>query len=527
KSPANNPVSSDQHIKAPYLTQFMAEPYYIGMPAITTVAGGRTFLAMGHIAHHPREWEMLNRLVARNGYNGQVIWERKFDDDYLVHRSAFVAAEDTFYMIDGDHVLKLDARTGEEQGTIEIPELDGDWKWIAMADGVLYALAGEPGPGAELVKGNRAFGGWSWADLSKGYYGKRIPHGFGDQIAAYDVEKKEVIWKHEEGSLIDARGLAIQDEQFFLYCPDKHIRALNRETGKVLWTNDREPDLTLIEEPGKGLSSTPGWRTQTIVVATPDALVVQGQTRMNVLGISTKDGSMLWQKSKITNNPNAIFIDGEVILGVGEGGSHVAIDPVTGTVSRNLGFHKRACTRLTACPDSMFTRGEGMQRIDRATGKITVDGAVRPACNDGVIPANGLLYLGPWACDCNLSLIGNVARTSAGDFRFDHPVESSQQLQVGDPIKFQPLAIEETDWSTYRGNNQRSASSPVMIGGHIAERWNFEPNLEFTPTEATSAYGLAYFGGSDGKVRAIDLKHGKETWSFATGGVIKYPPTIA
>lgn len=527
KSPANNPVSEDRIIKAPYMTQFMAEPYYIGMPSITTVAGGRTFLAMGHIAHHTREWEMLNRLIARNGYNGQVLWEREFPDDYLVHRSAFVATEDTFFMIDGDHVLKLDARTGEEQGTIEIPEIDGDLQWIAFVDGVLYTLAGEPTVGVELVKGNRAFGGWSWGDLSKGYYGKQIPHGFGDQVAAYDVAKGELLWKHEEEALIDSRGLAIQDEQFFLYCPDKHLRALNRETGKVIWTNDREPDMGLIEEPGKGLTSTPGWRTQTILVATPDALVVQGQTRMNVLGLSTKDGSMLWQKSKFTNNPNAIFVDGQVILGVGEKGSHIAIDPVTGTVSHDFKFYKRACTRLTACPDSFFTRGEGMQRIDRATGEITVDGAVRPACNDGVIPANGLLYLGPWACDCNLSLIGNVARCSAGDFRFDHPIEASQQLLTGSTVSIDAAAVDQADWPTYRGDNARSASTPVKIGNGVAQTWISQPERAFTPTESTSAYGLIFHGGDDGRVRALDAKTGEERWKFPTGGVVKYPPTIA
>jgi SAM-dependent methyltransferase len=67
--PDNNPVSEDQVIKAPYMTQFMAEPFYIGMPSITTAAGGRTFLATGHIAHHRREWDMINQLIARNGYN--------------------------------------------------------------------------------------------------------------------------------------------------------------------------------------------------------------------------------------------------------------------------------------------------------------------------------------------------------------------------------------------------------------------------------------------------------------------------
>jgi hypothetical protein len=40
---------------------------------------------------------------------------------------------------------------------------------------------------------------------------------------------------------------------------------------------------------------------------------------------------------------------------------------------------------------------------------VLIDGAARPACLEGAIPANGLLYVGPWACDCNLSLIGAIA----------------------------------------------------------------------------------------------------------------------
>jgi SAM-dependent methyltransferase len=172
KSPDNNPVSEDTLIKAPYMTQFMARPWYIGMPAVTTVVGGRTFLAMGHIAHHEREWGALHRLIARNGYNGTILWERKLSEDYLVHRSAFIATKDTFFMINGDHCLLLDARTGEQKGKIPIADFPGGWKWIALHNGVLYALAGKPGDGVELVKGDRALGGWSWADLSKGYYPK-------------------------------------------------------------------------------------------------------------------------------------------------------------------------------------------------------------------------------------------------------------------------------------------------------------------------------------------------------------------
>lgn len=528
KSPDNNPVSEDTLIKAPYMTQFMAKPWYIGMPAVTTAAGGRTFLAMGHIAHHEREWGALNRLIARNGYNGTVLWERKLPEDYLVHRSAFIATKDTFYMINGDHCLLLDAKTGEEKGEIRIDDFPGDWKWIAIKNGVLYALAGAPGDGVELVKGNRALGGWSWADLSKGYYGKRIPHGFGDVIVACDIQSRKVLWKHKEKSLIDSRGLAIRDGQFFLYCPDQYFRALDYMTGELRWTNSDKETLELIERPGRGLTSTPGWRTQSLVVATPESLIIQGQTRMNVIGLSSADGSLLWHKPKVTNNPNAIYVDNKVILGIGERGSHVVLDPKTGDIEDNLNFFKRACTRLTASTDSFFVRGEGMARFDRASKTLQIDGAVRPGCNDGVIPAHGLIYLGPWACDCNLSLIGNVARCSAGDFRFDYKATNEERLEVaknGDSIK--AFEIEDGDWPTYRGNLNRSASTTVPVQRANRLRWHYKPNRSFVPTDLVAAGGLIFLGGEDGKVRAIEDDSGDQRWAFQTAGPVKYPPTIS
>ena len=527
KSPDNNPVSDDTLIKAPYMTQFMATPYYIGMPSITTAAGGRTFLAIGHIAHHEREWEMLNKLVARNGYNGTVLWKRKLPEGYLVHRSAFIATKDTFHMIDGERCLLLDAMTGKEKGEIRIDGLAGQWKWMAASDGVLYVLGGKSDGGVTTIKGDRTFGGWSWSDLSKEYYGNRIPVGFGDTLAAYDLKSNKRLWLHKEETLIDSRGLAIRDGQFYLYCPDRHLRGLDAKTGEVIWTNGQEKVFGLIEQPGKGLTSTPGWRTQTLVVATPDALVIQGQTRMNVVAIATDDGRLLWTKRKFTNNPNAIFVDDKIVLAVGDRGKHAVIDPLSGKVEEQLDFQKRACTRLTACSDSFFVRGEGTLRYDRESKRVMVDGSARPACNDGAMPANGLLYLGPWSCDCNLSLIGNIARCSAGDFQFDVTANEDRLQRVNDSDTNVALESDPNDWATYRGNNQRSSSSGVEAPQRVQQNWLLEAGTKRTPTAPVAAGGLVFVAGDDGKVRAIDAASGEQKWEFATSGPIKYPPTIA
>ena len=540
--PDNNPVSTDSQIKAPYMTQFMARPFYIGMPAITTAAGGRTFLAIGHIAHHQREWNTLNKLIARNGYNGTVLWEQDLPDGYLVHRSAFIATKDTFYMINGDHCRTLDPQTGANKGEIRIPGVTGDWKWMVMHDGNLFVLTGEKAPWVETTKGDRTFGGWSWSDLSRGYYGpsrnsqqtdmykkSNIPWGYGNTLAAYDIKNKRLLWKHTEENRIDSRAMALGGGKVYFYCPGHHLGCLEAKSGNTLWTNDEQKSLTLIEERGKGLTSTPGFKTACLTLFTPDALIIQGQSRMNVVAVSTKDGYLLWTKKKVTNNPNGIYVDGKVILGVGPGGSHVAIDPISGEVTEDLQFRKVACTRLTASTDSFFCRGEGMMRFDRGSKTALIDGSVRPACNDGALPANGLLYLGPWQCDCNLSLIGNIARCSAGDFRFDVEATTADRLQLGegDVKTVATFDISENDWPTLRADNDRSAGTSVDALDAVVSKWQFKPDRTNTPTAPVAAGGLTFLCGTDGNVRAFDSKTGKLRWQFATPGIIKMPPTIA
>jgi len=527
KGPDNNPVSNDENIRAPYMTQFLAGPYYIGMPSVTTAAGGRTFLAIGHIAHHRREWDILYTLIARNGFNGTELWRKKLPEGYLVHRSAFIATDHTFYMIDRDRCLMLDPETGQPRGVIQPSEVVGQWKWMAIHDNVLYFLCGKPDPAAETKKGDRPKGGWRWDDLSRAYYKRRMPHGFGDTLCAYDLKENKVLWIHKEEKLIDSRGMAMTDGRLFLYCPDLHLRSLLTKSGRVCWTQNEPQTLQLIEEPGKGLSSTPGFRTASMSVATPEALIIQGQTRMNVIAVATNDGSLLWTKKKITNNPNAIFVDENLILGVGPGGSHVALDPVSGEVRDDLQFKKFSCTRLTASIDSFFCRGEGTLRFDRQTKEVMVDGSARPACNDGVIPANGLLYIGPWQCDCNLSLLGFIGRCSADDFQFAHLATKRRfEPGPGDPRIVQPLSVNESDWSTYRSDNGRSASTTVSLPKKTKKRWEYNPYAECVPTAPTSAGGLVFFGGDDGRVRALDSASGELRWEFATPSPIKYPPTI-
>jgi outer membrane protein assembly factor BamB len=423
--PDNNPVSADGVIKAPYMTQWMGKPYYITMPAITTAAGGRIFTAMGHIAHHQREESWLNTILARNGHNGTILWKLRLPDGYLAHRSAFIATEDTFYLIDldGNGCLLLNPETGEEKDRLAIPGVKGEWKWMAMQDGLLYVLAGPTKDPAETTVVRSEFTHWSWGELSKGYYEKRVPWGLGTTVGAYDLKERKLLWRHEESKPIDARAMAMGGGRLFFYGPDSRAGCLDARSGKLVWANADAQVRDLIEQPGRGLTSTPGFRTECYALYTPEVLFFEAQTHMNLVALSTQDGRLLWHKRKTTSNPNMIYLEEKLLVGIGPEGSTMAIDPLKGEILEDLGFKKRSCARLTATPDSLFCRGwpEGLTRYDRTVKKVFFNGAIRPSCNDGVVPANGLIYLGPWTCDCNLSLMGQVAMRSAGDFVFERP----------------------------------------------------------------------------------------------------------
>ena len=251
---------------------------------------------------------------------------------------------------------------------------------------------------------------------------------------------------------------------------------------------------------------------------------------MNVVALSTEDGRFLWKRKKTTNNPNMLYLDGRVFVGIGPGGSTLAVDPKTGETIQDLGFMKRSCARLTATPDSLFCRGnpEGLTRYDRATGDISFNGAFRPSCNDGLIAANGLAYLGPWLCDCNLQLMGTIALCSASSASLAAEDDEAGRLErTGAALSAPCLEETNADWPAYRGSAEHAGSVTVSLSEQLTQIWSFEPAQACIPTPATSAGGMLFLAGTDGKVHALDAGTGLQRWMYQTGGPVLASPTIA
>ena len=114
--PDNNPQSTDQLARAPYITQFLAGPFYVPFPEVTVTSQGRVFKAFGHVGYKERDWPWLNTLVAFNGYNGTLLWKRSLEEGFNVHRNTMVATPDVLYVADSKSCKLIDTATGEGAG---------------------------------------------------------------------------------------------------------------------------------------------------------------------------------------------------------------------------------------------------------------------------------------------------------------------------------------------------------------------------------------------------------------------------
>jgi hypothetical protein len=170
--PDNNPQSQDRVAVAPYLTHFMAEPRYAPLPQVTVASDGRVFKAFGHVAFKEREEPFLNKLVAFNGYNGTILWQRNLTEGVMIHRNTMIATPALLYLGDDKSCKMIDTATGKLKDEI-IPPLDVAggtfWKWMAMENGVLYALTGEQEQRDPTMRWHRQQHGWPWDPISKGW----------------------------------------------------------------------------------------------------------------------------------------------------------------------------------------------------------------------------------------------------------------------------------------------------------------------------------------------------------------------
>ncbi len=531
--PDNNPQSTDQLARAPYLTQFLAQPKHVPQPEVTVASAGRIFKAFGHIAFHSREWPWLNTLAAFNGYNGTLLWKRPLQPGFMIHRNTMIATPDVLYLGDNDSCRLIDTATGKLKGEIVAPqEAAGPaWKWMALEDGVLYALVGKQEPRDPEVREDWKRGGWPWRPLSRGYDAEAFPWGFGRTFLAVNPQTQQVLWTHSEPDAIDGRAVCMKNGRIYYYAHEKLVGCLDAELGKPAWQTADPDILEAIGPHYKAQHPRYGFSSSSYIKCSDRAVYFAGPQRNRLVALSAVDGRLLWQYP--TGNYHLVLRD-DALYAIGSthgSGTSIRFESISGRVLTELPRVRGHCTRATGSFDSIFCRGlrhAGTMRTTIADFHPQRISLMRPPCQDGVVIANGMLHWGPWMCTCNLSLTGNIALAPAGDFHLDSTATEAERLEshieAGQAIE--PLAVNPGDWPTYRADNQRSGAANVRIPKGVRLAWKHEPPAPTDPAAPVTAGGLVFLSGADGVVRALGLSDGEVRWTACTGGPIIYPPAI-
>ncbi len=504
------------------------------MPEQSVIANGRIYKAMGHIAHKANQNEMLNTLLCINAFNGTILWRRDLSPGFMLHRNTMVATDDALYMGDHESCKIIDGETGELRDEIKVDLSISDgpvWKWMAMRDGIMYSLVGNPEVQIETQRAERrGLGHWPWGMWDgHDYDDPRTSFGFGRTIVATDLKTKEQVWDYRSDEFLDARAICMNDTQIFCYCPGKFLAAIDRYTGKLLWKNEDADLLDAIGDNEKAQHYITGYATTCYMKCTDDFLFFAGPQRARMVVASAKDGKLAWTHP--TGNLQLVLRDDGVwAAGPQQSENGMKLDYASGKVLETFPA-RRACTRATGCADSIFFRANGgtVRVLTESNTAQHID-PMRPPCQDGVLVAGGHLYWGPWMCGCQLSLYGNIGLRPAGaepDAESSATADAGSALVVGQRQQpLEPLTVRPGDWSTYRGSAAQEDVSLVAIPGNVELQWSADICQNVLPTAPVTADGLVFIADRSGMVQALDAD-GKQIWKQYTGGPVYYPPTVS
>ncbi len=529
--PDNNPLSHDQQARAPYQTQFLAEPLFSPMPQVTVAAGGKVYRAFGHIAHKANQNPMLNTLICVNAYNGTILWKRPLREGFMIHRNTMVATPDALYLADDQSCKIIDPDTGQVRDEIVVPEglSDGPvWKWMALVDGVLYALVGGQEVHVRTVRSQTpGLGHWPWG-MWQGhdYSDPKTNFGFGRTFLAIDPKTKKVLWSHREADYIDARGVCMGNGRIYYYSPEKFLACLDASTGRVVWKNDSRQLLEAIGPNGRAQHYVTGYATTAYVKCTDRYVFFAGPQRARLVVVKADTGELLWQKEsgnyQLVLRDDAIYAAGPQVRNQPNAFTGLKLDYATGRVLGRLPM-RRACTRATGSVDSIFYRATGgTVRLDVRTGQAEHIAPMRPPCQDGVVISDGHLYWGPWMCGCQLSLYGHICLSHAAPL----PGADEPRLAQAEQLSVQPLSVEPDDWPCFLGDNEHRADTSVAVPSTRPEqRWTFTVP-DALPTAPVAAGGLYFVADRNGVVYGLD-EDGRLKWTAYTGGAVYFPPAVA
>ncbi|MHC4406956.1 MAG: outer membrane protein assembly factor BamB family protein, partial [Planctomycetota bacterium] len=453
----------------------------------------------------------------------------------------------------GQPVVALDAATGETVRTYAGTEGTQE---ILHYDDMLLLVLGDPKEDWQAQKAKEIVSQPGYSPPFERY----TPPVHKMRVMAVDADTGELAWRNSRPYTRELMPstLAASAGRVYFQNGDAVI-CLDAATGELEWKAPRPVHRQRL-----------AWSTPTLVVH--DGVVFSADRRAaetdgeilwipsggyhdyirgeDVLGeliaFSAETGERLWSCPAYEgfNAPVDVMIAGG-LLWTGryawgnDPGVTEARDPKTGEVRRKrppdgeflprIG-HAR-CHRAKATAKYLVLGRRGVEFVDLETGNMVANFWVRGICQYGVMPANGLLYVPPHSCACNVNDMlkcGFMALAPAGKEDTQAQPAPKAALEQGPAYGFAPTArarVSDDAWPTYRRDGSRSGATKAGVSHNLQAAW--ETDLGGKLTGPVVADGLLLVAGTDTHhVHALDAATGRGLWTCAAGARIDSPPSI-
>jgi len=549
---SGNAVAHDDVVGPPRCVQWIAAPRHTlsheHTPSINALvsAGGRIFYTADQarisFVRRPPKWH----LVARDAYNGILLWKRPFSPwfPHIVNWGAaprqlqrrLIAVGNRVYVTLGLHapLSAVDAATGE---TLKVYENTRGTEEVVYHKGILLLTV-------RSVTNERVAELDKWAQLAQQKHSplyaretaqpllnrfRSIENKAARAVLALNADTGRLLWKKEGKDVTGLRPVTLCaiGEQVF-YQKGKDVVCLDLRTGREQWSESSVP----------------------LRVVCDDRVICaggSGKTSCRITALSAETGKTLWSRpSLLTDIRDAFVINGSLWLGgfkpcEGKRGPvwgpyfatqrHLATGKVLMHIEpENPGHHHR-CWRNKATERYILGGRRGVEYIDLKTGDVLWHSWVRGVCKYGVMPCNGLLYAPPHACGCYIAakLTGFYALASETDSgisisqKNEDCLERGPAYSEGRPIR--QSANSNQEWPTYRHDAQRSGFTPSSVPADLRRKWQTDVGGKLT--SPTIAGGKVFVASVDEhRICAMDADSGKSKWDFIADARVDSPPSL-
>ena len=376
----------------------------------------------------------------------------------------------------------------------------------------------------------------------------KVPRGStsNDEVTllALDLRKGSMLWRQTIATEYTGGTLAVKGHRL-VYHSQSGLTCLDSKTGKTLWTKtiehgpkpkitkaDKKPNVRSAKRKKPLLDYSVFSANEHPTIVLTEDMVFCG-IREFLSAKSLADGKTMWTALGTANymKSSDLFVANGLVWNRDMKGRDVK----TGKVVRTLTQEMNGPMSHDRCYRNRITHRYYLNSASGGSDFVKLDGNAetpnpwaRSTCGLAVMPANGMIYNGPYVCQC---AIGTMATGVNGFYNGSGNTDKRFSVKV-EPCLVKGPAFGGTggpdataaDWPTYRHSSMRSGVTTTTTPTALGTKWKVD--IGSHPTAPVVVGDTVYVADRDGYcLHALDRENGKTRWTFIAAGRIDSPPT--